>query len=287
MKKIILSLLFGAMALTGVAQETIYQVDEVSVINYGDGRLLFRQLDENKSPLNGQHRIIDGYRSEYVLADFKDGMYNGNFQHFKSNKLKEEGTYKEGRKEGIYKEYYSDGSKVKKSTPYKEGKLNGIVTSYYTDGKPEKEKEYSMSVENGIERSYNYETGNISERNYKDGLQHGSQVIYYSSNVGAFVELSNFDNGKRVGEFLEIFTDVSLKTLGYYNKEGRKDGEWLERDSFSAKDNDKFSGRRIIYQNGEVVGQEEIKNFVKFQRRKWRNIGKISNTAKTNNLTKN
>lgn len=268
MKKLIISLLFGAMALTGATQETVYQVDEISVINYGDGRLLFRQFNEEKSPLNGQHRIVDGYRSEYTLADFKDGMYNGNFQHFKSNKLKEEGTYKEGRKDGIYKEYYSDGIQIKKSTPYKDGKLNGIVTSYYTDGKPEKEKEYAMSIENGIERSYNYETGNVSQRNYKDGRQHGMQEIYFSSNVGDFVEHSTYEAGKRVGHFSETFTDGTIKKLGQYDSEGKKDGEWLKRDSFSEKDNDKFSGQRIIYKNGNVLEKETIKNFVKFQRRK-------------------
>lgn len=48
MKRIIISLLFGAMALMGAAQETVYQVSEVSVINYGDGRLLFRQFNEKK-----------------------------------------------------------------------------------------------------------------------------------------------------------------------------------------------------------------------------------------------
>lgn len=268
MKKLIMSLLFGAMTLTGVAQETVYQVDEVSVINYGDGRLLFRQFNEAKAPLNGQHRIIDGYRSEYILADFKDGMYNGSFQHFKYNKLKEEGTYSEGRKNGIYKEYYSDGIAVKKATPFKDGKLNGIVTSYYTDGKPEKEKEYAMSVEEGIERSYNYETGNVSERNYKGGRQHGTQVIYYSSNIGDYVERSVYDNGKRVGKFSETFSDGSIKSLGQYDTNGKKDGEWLERASFSKNDNDKFSGQRIIYKNGEVVEKEEIRDFVKFQSRK-------------------
>lgn len=268
MKKLVISLLFGAMALAGVAQEKIFEADEVSVINYGDGRLLFRQIDKDKTPLDGQHRIIDGYRSEYIVADFKDGMYNGNFQHFKSTKLKEEGIYKEGRKDGIYKEYYSDGVKVKKETPYKDGKLNGVVTSYYTNGKPEKEKGYTMSVEDGIERSYDYETDNVSERNYKDGRQHGNQIIYYSSNIGDFVERSTYDNGKRVGEFSETFTDGSIKSLGQYNADGEKDGEWLERDSFSEKDNDKFAGRRSIYKNGEFVEGEIIRDFVKFQRKK-------------------
>lgn len=125
-----------------------------------------------------------------------------------------------------------------------------------------------MSVEEGIERSYDYETGNVSERNYKEGRQHGAQIIYYSSNTGNFVERSTYDKGKRVGDFSETFTDGSIKKLGQYNDEGKKEGEWLERASFSEKNNDKFSGRRIVYRNGEVVEEENIKDFVKFQRKK-------------------
>lgn len=268
MKRLIISLLFGLMTLMGLAQEIVYQIDDVSVINYGDGRLLFRQFNEQKTPLNGQHRIIDGYHSECIVAEFTDGMYNGAFQHLKNNKLKEDGTYKEGRKNGIFKEYNYDGVSVKKETPYKDGKLNGIVTTYYTNGKPDKEKEYAMSVEHGIDRSYDYQTGNVSERNYKDGRQHGSQVIYYSSNIGDFVERSTYDNGKKVGYYSETFTDGTIKKQGQYNSEGKKYGKWLERDSFSAKDNDKFSGRLIIYKNDEIVELEIIKDFAKFQRNK-------------------
>lgn len=159
MVKLAISLLFVGLTLTGMAQEKVYQVDELSVINYGDGRLLFRQYDKDNTPLNGSHRIIDGYRSEYILAEFKDGMYNGDYKYFKNNRLKEEGTYKEGRKDGVYKEYYSDGVALKKEAPFKEGKLNGIVKTYYTNGKLETEKGYAMSIEDGVERDYDYESG--------------------------------------------------------------------------------------------------------------------------------
>lgn len=77
MKKVILLLLLGAWVFTSVAQEKVFQVNEVSVINYGDGRLLFRELNEEKTPLQGEYRIIDGYHSEYILASFKNGMYDG------------------------------------------------------------------------------------------------------------------------------------------------------------------------------------------------------------------
>lgn len=41
-----ITLILGVIALTSVAQEKVYQIDEVSVINYGDGRLLFRQAND-------------------------------------------------------------------------------------------------------------------------------------------------------------------------------------------------------------------------------------------------
>lgn len=268
MIKLAISLLFVGLTLTGMAQEKVYQVDEVSVINYGDGRLLFRQSDKDNTPLNGSHRIIDGYRSEYILAEFKDGMYNGDYKYFKNNRLKEEGTYKEGRKDGVYKEYYSDGVALKKETPFKEGKLNGIVKTYYTNGKLETEKGYAMSIEDGVERDYDYESGEITtDRNYKNGVLHGSQIAYYSSNIGDFIQRATYDNGKMTGSFSEIFTDGTIKKTGKYNKDGKKDGEWLERDGF-ANDKGKFSGKRILYKDGEIIKEEIIKDFVKFQQKK-------------------
>lgn len=39
MKKIMLLLLFGVMVLTSTAQEKVYQIEEITVINYGDGRV--------------------------------------------------------------------------------------------------------------------------------------------------------------------------------------------------------------------------------------------------------
>lgn len=276
MIKAVISLLLGVLTLTGAAQEKtqpadqekVYSADEISVINYGDGRLLFRQFNEDKTPLNGLHRIIDGYRSEYILAEFKDGMYNGSYRYFKNNKLKEEGTYKEGRKDGVYKEYYSDGVAVEKETPFKEGRINGIVKTYYTNGSLESEKGYAMSVEDGIEREYDYQSGEITtDRNYKNGVLHGDQVAFYNSNIGDFVQRATYDNGKRIGQFSEIFTDGAVKIIGRYDKDGKKDGEWLEREGF-ANDKDKFSGKRILYKNGEIMEEETIKDFVKFFQKK-------------------
>ena len=56
-----------------------YKIDQVSVVNVGDGRLLYRDLT-TENPLNDEHRIIDGYHSAYLLASFKDGFYDGSYK---------------------------------------------------------------------------------------------------------------------------------------------------------------------------------------------------------------
>ena len=68
-------LLLLCMTLPLFAQKE-YKIDQVSVVNVGDGRLLYRDLT-TENPLNDEHCIIDGYHSAYLLASFKDGFYDG------------------------------------------------------------------------------------------------------------------------------------------------------------------------------------------------------------------
>ena len=70
MKKFLLSILFGTSIMCTLAQEKFYAIEDISVIYYGDGRFLFRQTNEDKTPLEGSLRIISGYSSEYILAEF-------------------------------------------------------------------------------------------------------------------------------------------------------------------------------------------------------------------------
>lgn len=39
------------LSITAIAQEKKYQIEEISYINYGDNRILFRELNEEKTPL--------------------------------------------------------------------------------------------------------------------------------------------------------------------------------------------------------------------------------------------
>lgn len=252
MKKLMTLLLFGAMALTSAAQEKVYQVDEVSVINYGDGRLLFRQANDGKAPLNGQHRLIDGYRSEYVLAEFKDGMFNGKYQHFKNNKLTEDCTYKEGNRDGVFKRYHYDGVTVQNERTLVGGKVDGIAKTYFQDGKVETEKQFTLGVENGYDRRYDSDGKLLLDQYYKDGKPEGKWTEHLSGNVGNMTRISNYKNGLREGQWSETWEDGTPRKKTSY-KEGKKDGTWINyrKDGKPEKSttykNDEKNGEEIIY----------------------------------------
>lgn len=121
--------------------QKIYQVNEVSEINLGDGRFLYRDTKKEK-PLNGEFRIIDGYRSQYVQAEFKEGMFDGKYQEYSHNALRREGSYKEGRKNGLFREYV--GGALTQEYTFRNDTLGGAVISYFQNGKVSRSAFFKM-----------------------------------------------------------------------------------------------------------------------------------------------
>ena len=202
-----------------------YQIEKVKVINDGDGRLLFRTNDDNEDLLNGKLRIIDGYHSEYILADFKDGMYNGEYQHFRKSKLKEFAQYKEGRKHGTSKEYFADGETVEKEYSYKDGKPDGLLKTYHHTGKIHTEKGFKDGIEHGVDRAFD-ETGKlIREAKFVNGKADSNQTQRIISDKGDYEIKSSSKDGLQEGEYIETYEAGNIKTKGAY-KAGKKNGRW-------------------------------------------------------------
>lgn len=253
-------------ALIGSSNDLIaqvYPIEEVCVMNLGDGRLLFRQA-KTDSLLQGQHRIIDGYRSEYLEATFKDGLYDGKYEEFKNKRKVSEGYYKAGVKDSLFRYYGYDFDKKKeiiiREVPLKDGKMNGIVKTYFNDGTIESEKGYRNGVEHGKDRLYDSKTGDcIRDFNFVDGKPEGIQKnrIIHSSRgeVSQYWEQSFYANGLREGDFTQIFTDGSARTLGKY-KGGKKTGQWLvfnengDTLSLNTYENGMLNGESISYSKG-------------------------------------
>ncbi len=232
MKKITCGIVFclaaiAAITATPASAQNEIKIEQIDATNLGDGRMLFR-VAESETPLNGTHRLIDGYRSEYIVAEFTDGLYNGSWEHHRNNVIMERGTYKEGVKHGVFIEYYSDGT-PRSETPITEGKVDGIVKSYYTDGTLEKEKGYKEGKEHGPERYWEFGADKPRiERNYFEGVPDGRQYVEMSSNGGDYVEVRYFDKGAPTGDFLQTWAESGdVKMRGSY-RDGGKDGVWTE-----------------------------------------------------------
>ncbi|WP_300728050.1 toxin-antitoxin system YwqK family antitoxin [uncultured Bacteroides sp.] len=202
-----------------------YTVGQVTVINIGDGRYLFRTI-KGESPLNGEHRIIDGYQSYYIQAGFKDGFYDGKYEEYQYNKLKCDGFYKEGRQEGVFKYYDSEG-RVKEEKSYKNGKLDGLQRTFYTTGKVEQERSFKNGRHDGRDVYYDYDGTLRRDHNYVDGKQVGKQFSYLQGTYDLYETTYYNSEGLRDGKYTSIFTFGQPHILGQY-KNGMKDGEWIE-----------------------------------------------------------
>lgn len=262
------AVLFIVVSLATSAQKE-YNIEKVTVINLGDGRMLFRDL-ENEKPLEGEHRLIDGYRSEYILANFKDGLYDGDYKHYKRNKLVEEKVYKEGVGNGIFRDYHPDGETVKMEREVRNGKVHGIARNFSQQGKLELEKGYDNGVEHGKELRYHYETGElVTDRTYVEGKLDGKQTEHINSNRANYVKISNYKTGVLNGEYSETLEDGVVRIQGVY-KNGKKEGKWINNR------NDGIPEKEITYKDGEPDGEtrtyftdgtiEEIAQYAKGKR---------------------
>ncbi len=241
--------IFLALSFNALAQQKI-ELSDIVINNLGDDQMYAHKRDEAKTPLNGKVRIITGFTSEYINADFKEGYGVGKWEYYRKNKLAVIVNFKDGYMEGEFQELYPSGD-IKEKGQYvksqKQGKWetfksdgiiklteifdNGSLTkkiTYYTDGKVDTERNFKNGKENGIIRQYTWEGELKAEKNYINGKQVGKQMQYYSSNVGNYIQTSNYDqNGMLDGEFSEVFAENNaVKTKGRY-KNGRKTGKWV------------------------------------------------------------
>jgi len=249
LKFLLTGILTCIIGLSALAQSS-FSVEQVTVINLGDGRLLFRNMEDDK-PIEGEHRLIDGRKSEYILAKFSKGMYNGKYEHYRRNSLIEKGTYKEGRRNGKFLEYYSDGD-VKSEKIFSNGKLNGTLKTYFTNGKLESKKGYKGGVEHGAEQRWHWETGKlIVDANYVNGRPDGKQTRHITSNNGNYVETSNFVRGVQSGVYTQTWDNGQVRVQGNF-KDGKREGEWIDY-----RRNGKPE-KITNYQNGERNGEYKI-----------------------------
>ena len=225
--------------------------------------------------------IQKGYYSNKKLAYIKEGkltekldvLANGKYtEYYKNGKIKIQGNYKEGRRNGEFKTFLKN-SKSAGSVIYKDGKIikstliksmkdnasfspisyvNYDLDTSYSIGKvdfPNKHlKTYYMynkkGVLNGDSIKY-YEEGNIqSIVPYKNNLVEGLIIRYYEN--GNIKEEVNYKNDKMNGEAKS------------YDENGKLNGRTIFKDDIKLEE-EVHKENEILkntFKNGEVVKQD-------------------------------
>ncbi len=127
-----------------------------------------------------------------------------------------EGKYIDGKKEGVWKDYYYNG-KCRNLVTFKKDKANGFVTIYHDNGDTLECGNWQKDHWFGNYRSY-YPNGNIKFEFLfdKNGKRNGLQK-YYCEN-GSLLRVGNFKKGTEDGIFKEYENDGRIKFETIYKK---------------------------------------------------------------------
>lgn len=197
-----------------------------------------------------------------------------------TNVLEEEYYVVNGKKEGIYKKYYPDGS-LRKTCFYLNNEINGDFIKFYENGTIKYKIPYVNGFKNGKYIRY-YENGNIETeatylnnrlegecRNYYENQQL-NRITYYTQNLFMTTSMSYYINGNLNNirtftsypdkqEIKLYFENMNYKIYAIGNETcGFLDDLIIYYDNGKAKvifrRIDKMSSEKKIYdENGQVI----------------------------------
>lgn len=209
------------------------------------------------------------YKKGYVVERERINRFdankkrNGKWKWFFEDELtvKMEGTYKNGLKNGYWKEYDRDGNLLS-ATKYVDGEKQekaeelvqlDVRTDYYPDGRVKVVATYTKDGKpEGVRREYN-EKGEVE----KSFIFRNGRIV----GEGVFT-----DAGQRQGNWKEYYSDGKLKAIGAYTDD-KKEGTWkfyyrngqLEQVG-KFTDNQPDSLWRWYYSSGKLLREEHFFN---------------------------
>jgi antitoxin component YwqK of YwqJK toxin-antitoxin module len=132
--------------------------------------------------------------SAYYVDGKKDGIYKT--CNYQTEKLLSVELYMLGSKEGTHYVFYEDGHTIKKLTSWKENVKDGVCKEFYSDGSVMEEYTYKLDELHGLSRIYDMNGKCVLKRNYLNNNLHGKHICV-SSNGGKTI--TEYKNGKAHG----------------------------------------------------------------------------------------
>jgi len=195
----------------------------------------------------------------------KSNLKQGVWVEFHPNgKIKQEGTYKDDKKNGYFKDYTENGDLIRvvkyvndvAQTDAAEIQKLQVQNEYYPDGKIRSTTMYRDGVPEGVKREFNpdgqvtksveYHEGAIIGEGIvlEDGSRDGPWKEFYSD--GSLRAEGKYESGKHVGEWKFYHPNGKIEQTGKYLKSGKPDGTW-----------------KWYFDNGQLLREETYYNGLK------------------------
>lgn len=251
---------------------------------------LFRTYSENGELLilekyvNGE---LDEGAAETIVVDIRN-------EYFSDGTIRTSGSYKEGKKHGIHREYdeegnivrswvYESGVEVGEGIIGRSGSFEGPWKEYYEDGSLRVEGTYKDGLKEGDWRYYSSKGNLIQEGGFRKGKPHGDWVWNYED--GAVHRRESYRRGREEGSSIEYNPTGKVTAQGEFI-DGLKEGPWIYRQGDHVIKGEYSSGEKTgkwsgIYDNGKTQFKGEfINGFAKGKHRYFFSDGSIMQDGK-------
>ncbi len=202
---------------------------------------------------DGRITSITKFRKGFMLTNENINMFNedgkkiGLWKEYYPGEdyvIKNEGTYRDGEKDGYFKFYDATGN-LEKIEKYVNGVFTEdapelakyeIKTDYYPDGSPKVIGSYKDGLAEGVRREYSPDgkivaayimsKGAVSGMGIIDetGLRQGKWSDFHEN--GKILAEGLYENSVRVGEWKFYHENGALEQIGSYSKKGNSFGTW-------------------------------------------------------------
>ncbi|MCB0522441.1 MAG: hypothetical protein H6577_26240 [Lewinellaceae bacterium] len=112
------------------------------VVYHNDKEIPFTVSNYVDDQLSGLHMELTPIGQVVLTAGYINNQLDGRFARTKNGRITEEGYYKNGQFDGVYKRYYENTDILQQEVSYKEGKLHGPSKYYNEAGDLVMEYEY-------------------------------------------------------------------------------------------------------------------------------------------------
>ena len=242
--------------------------------------------------MEGNIITIIEYKKGFIVDRMKinrrdqNNLRQGRWYTFYDNgKVKQEGIYKDDKKEGFFKEYAENGDLVSVWKYSKDIKVEeaeevtklDVQNEYYPDGKLKASGTYRNGVPEGVRREYSKDGEIIQSMIYSNGYVIGEGIIkedgskeghwkefYYD---GTLRSEGEYKEGKPVGEWKYFYPGGKLEQAGKYSASGKMTGVWkwyFENEQLMIEEEYKSGIREGIHteydESGKVIEEGEYLN---------------------------